>query len=245
MAQRIAVVTGASGHLGRHLVAGLTARGLSVLAVSRTGAAPGMGEVASLAVDLSHDDAIDVVRAALPDGELAMLVHAVGLPGSAGVATVEPGLPAVAVELKVGGLLRLLRAVDGRIADHSRIVAVGGHLGSEPTEHAPLAGIANAALASVVRQLVGPLGRRGATVHLVAPGPFESPRTERLIASKAAGEGVSADQMREAMMADTPLGRMPTAEEVAAIIVGLLDPAADLLTGSTLALDAGLRRGLF
>ena len=216
-----------------------------MLAVSRTGVAPGMGEVASLAADLSHDDAIDVVRAALPDGELAMLVHAVGLPGSAGVATVEPGLPAVAVELKVGGLLRLLRAVDDRIADHSRIVAVGGHLGSEPTEHAPLAGIANAALASVVRQLVGPLGRRGATVHLVAPGPFESPRTERLIASKAAGEGVSADQMREAMMADTPLGRMPTAEEVAAIIVGLLDPAADLLTGSTLALDAGLRRGLF
>ena len=245
MAQRIAVVTGASGHLGRHLVAGLTARGLSVLAVSRSGAAPGVGEAASLAADLSRDDVVDVVRAALPDGELAMLVHAVGLPGSSGVAMVEPGLPAVAVDLKVGGLLRLLRAVDDRIVDHSRIVAVGGHLGSEPTEHAPLAGIANAALASVVRQLVGPLGRRGATVHLVAPGPFESPRTERLIASKAAGEGVSVDQMREAMIADTPLGRMPTAEEVAAIIVGLLDPAADLLTGSTLALDAGLRRGLF
>jgi len=245
MTQQIAVVTGASGHLGSRLVAALAARGLSVLAVSQSGTAPRAGEVATVAADLASDSAIDIIRAALPAGELAMAVHAVGVPPAPGVTTVEPGLLADAVDVKVGGLLRLLRAVDDRLVAHSRIVAVGGHLGNEPSEHAPLAGVANAAIANLVRQLVGPLGRRGATVHLVAPGPFESPRTERLIASKASGDGISVELMREQMVADSPLGHLPTADDVATLILGLLDPAADLLTGSTLSVDGGVRRSIF
>ena len=245
MTPQIAVVTGASGHLGSRLVAALAARGLSVLAVSRSGAAPQAGEVATVAADLASDAAIDIIRAALPAGDLAMAVHAVGVPPAPGLTTVEPGLLADAVDVKAGGLLRLLRAVDGRLVAHSRIVALGGHLGIEPSEHVPLAGVANAALANLVRQLVGPLGRRGATVHLIAPGPFESPRTERLIASKASGEGISVELMREHMVADSPLGHLPTADDVATLILGLLDPVADLLTGSTLSVDGGVRRSIF
>lgn len=245
MSERIAVVTGASGALGAEVVAGLASRGLRVLAVSRSGDAPGRGEAASVASDLGDDASIDEIRAALPAGDLAMAVHAVGLPRSPGVMEVDAGLLGHAVDLKAGGLLRLMRAVDDRIAVHSRVVAVGGHLGSEPSEHAPLAGVANAALANLVRQLVAPLGRRGATVHLVAPGPFESPRMEALVASKAAGSGVDVASARAAMLAETSLGAVPSAADIAAVMLTLLEPAADALTGSTLALDAGARRGIF
>lgn len=245
MSSPIAVVTGATGTLGSALVGLLADRGLAVLAVSRSGAAVGAGETACVAADLGSDDAIAAIRNALPAGDLAMAIHAIGLPGSSGVGSIEPGLLATAVDLKAGGFLRLIRALDDRVAAHSRFVAVGGHLGIEPTEHAPLAGVGNAALANLVRQLVGPLGRRGATVHLAAPGPFDSPRVEALIAAKAAGRGVDADVVRAEMVADTPLGHLPSATEVATIIVNLLDPAADALTGSTLFLDGGARRGIF
>ena len=242
---KIAVVTGATGTLGAALVARLAERGLAVVAVSRSGAEVGAGEAACVAADLGSDEAIEAIRSAVPVGDLAMAVHAVGLPGSPGVSAVDPGMLATAVDIKAGGFLRLVRALENRTTGHSRFVAVGGHLGIEPTEHAPLAGVANAALANLVRQLVGPLGRRGATVHLAAPGPFESPRVESLIAAKAAGRGVDAGVVRAELVADTPLGHLPSANEVATVIVNLLDPAADALTGSTLFLDGGARRGIF
>lgn len=241
----MAVVTGATGTLGRLVVADLAARGVAVLAVSRSGAAPGAGEAASVAADLSDASAVDAVRAALPAGDLVMAVHAVGLPGSPGVLDVDAALLGRAVDLKAGGFRRLIDAVTGRLVDGSRLVAVGGHLGAEPSEHAPLAGVANAALASVVRQLVRPIGRTGATVHLVAPGPFESERVEALVAAKASGEGVTPAEMRARMAAEYPGGRLPRAEDVAAVVTMLLGPGAVALHGATLFADGGIRRSLF
>lgn len=243
--QGVAVVTGATGTLGTALVSRLAAAGLAVLAVSRSGDAVGAGERACLAADLGSDGAVAAIRAALPPGELSIAVHAIGLPSAPGVMDVDPGLLARSVDLKAGGFLRLLRAVRDRIVPGSRLVAVGGHLGIEPTEHAPLAGVANAALANLVRQLTGPLGRLGASVHLVAPGPFESPRVEALAAAKAAGRGVAAEQVRAEMAAEYPSGRLPSAEDVAQVIALLRDPAAGVLNGSTLFADAGVRRGIF
>lgn len=245
MTQTMAVVTGATGTLGSILVKSLADRGISVLAVSRSGAAVGAGEVRALAADLGDDASIQAITAALPDGELAIAVHAIGLPASSGVDAVDPSMLALAVDLKAGGFLRLVRAVDSRIATNSRLVAVGGHLGIEPSEHAPLAGVANAALANLVRQLVGPIGRRGASVHLAAPGPFASDRVDALIEAKAVGAGVSTDEMRARMLAEYAHGQMPEAAQVSWAITTLLDPAASVLHGSTLFLDGGVRRGIF
>src|SRR3546814_10177084 len=51
----------------------------------------------------------------------------------------------------------------------SRLVAVGGHYGFEPTAYAATAGVANAALANLVRQMSWAYGELGVTSHLVAP----------------------------------------------------------------------------
>ncbi len=244
MSNGVAVVSGATGTLGSLVCEALADKGLQVVAVSRSGASPGAGAV-GVAADVGEDSCADVVRAALPDGRVAIVVHAIGLPGSPGVMEVAPAMLGEAVNLKAGGLLRLLRAVDDRLGEGSRVVAVGGHLGLEPTEHAPLAGVANAALANLVRQLVMPLGRRGASVHLIAPGPFDSPRVQKLIESKAAGKGVSIEEETAALLAEYPRGHMPSASDVAWMIGVLLDPAADALTGSMLSLDGGVRRGIF
>jgi NAD(P)-dependent dehydrogenase (short-subunit alcohol dehydrogenase family) len=241
----IAVVSGATGTLGSQVCAALVDRGLAVVAVSRSGAEPCAGVAAGVAADLATEASVSAVRAALPDGQVQMIVHAVGLPGSPGVLDVDPEQLGYAVSLKAGGLLRLLHAGEGRLGEGSRVVAVGGHLGAEPTEHAPLAGVANAALANLVRQLVGPLGRLGASVHLLAPGPFDSPRVQRLIEAKADGKGVSPDEERRALLAEYPQGRMPVAADIAWAVTMLLDPSASAMTGSTLFLDGGIRRGIF
>lgn len=245
MPARCAVVTGASGTLGTALVRLLADQGLDVLAVSRSGRAPGSGEWASLAADLGEDASIEQIRSAMPPGELAMAVHALGLPKAPGVTTVDPGLLGVAANLKAGGFLRLIRALDKRTGHGSRLVAVGGHLGIEPTEHTPLPGVGNAALANLVRQMVAPVGRVGATVHLVAPGPFQSPRIDALLAARAENEGVSLEAARADMLAEYPTGTIPTADDIAHNIVALLSPSATAMHGATLFMDGGARRAIF
>lgn len=223
MAERMAVVTGATGTLGREIVGQLVGRGLSVLAVSRSGGACGCGEAGTLAADLGQDASIAAIRDHLPDGDLAIAVHAVGLPAAPPVTQVDPALLGAAVDIKAGGFLRLARAVDARIVAGSGLVAIGGHLGFEPTEHAPLAGVANAAVANLVRQMEAPMARRSAWVALAAPAYFDSPRTDRMIAARAAATGQSIPQVRAELAAASGDGRLPMASEVAESVTALLD----------------------
>jgi len=126
----------------------------------------------------------------------------------------------------------------------ARIVAIAGHYGLEPTAYAAAAGVANAALFNVMRQISLHLGARGITAHTLAPGPADTERLHRVAADRAALQGTTPEAVLDAMRADSSLGQLTTPAQVAWAVALLLDPEADVLTGSTLMLDAGRRRGL-
>jgi hypothetical protein len=59
-----------------------------------------------------------------------MVVQATGLPPTGPLSDIEPAALGAVVTLKVGGLLRLVRAVDGQLVPGSRIVAIAvGRIG--------------------------------------------------------------------------------------------------------------------
>ncbi|MDQ3733318.1 MAG: SDR family oxidoreductase [Actinomycetota bacterium] len=245
----VAVVVGATGTLGLVIVRRLRACNVPVIALARD--VRPLAELTSLddgviacSADIATADVEEQIRAAVP-GPVRMVVQAAGLPAAGPVDTVDPEALGAGVALKVGGLLRLVRAVDDRLGPGSRVVALGGHYGSEPAPYASLAGIANAALANAVRQLAISYGPRGVTVHLIAPGPVDSPRLHRLLAGQAERLGLPLETLLEQRRAESPLGRLITPDEVAWAVGILLDPQADALHGSALALDMGARRGLF
>jgi NAD(P)-dependent dehydrogenase (short-subunit alcohol dehydrogenase family) len=103
----------------------------------------------------------------------------------------------------------------------------------------------NAALSNLMRALADHWGPRGVTVHLIAPGPVESPRM-LAIAERTAGRrgGMTADEVLDEYRAGSPLGRLTTIEEVAWAVGILLAPEASALHGATLSLDLGRRRGI-
>ena len=150
----LAVVVGATGAFGKAMVDRLAAAGLGVVAVARSvdslaalrDRVPGL---VACAADIADDAAIEAIAAAV-DRPVRMVVHGPGVAVAGGILTAPTGSMVDAVNIKVGGLLRLTRAVDGRLAAGSRIVAIGGHYGFEPTAYAASAGVANAALANVV-----------------------------------------------------------------------------------------------
>ena len=243
-----AVVVGATGAFGAVMVERLLARGLGVLAVARrpdtlAAMAAQQPGLRLCQADIAQDSAIEAIRAALP-GPVRMVVHGPGVAVGGGVLDIDTGALVDAVNIKVGGLLRLVRAVDGQLQADSRLVAIGGHYGLEPTAYAAAAGVANAALVNVVRQLSLAYGARGVTAHLIAPGPADTERLRRVAADRAALNHSTVEAVLDAMRAESSHHMFTEPGQVAWAVEMLLAPEARAMTGSTLMLDAGRRRGL-
>ena len=243
-----AIIVGASGALGLEITRRLAARGLRVIAVGRNVGAldelvarvPG---VVACVADIASDDAIPVVAAAISN-PVRILVHAPGVPVAGGVLTAPTAALAEAVNIKVGGFLRIIRAADPHLVKSSRLVAIGGHYGTEPSAYAAAPGVANAALANLIRQLSWAYGPRGITAHLVAPGPADTERMRNVAVARAAQSGSTVDAMLEELRMDSAIRAFTTPEQVGWAVALLADPEADALAGSALMLDSGRRHGL-
>ncbi len=247
-AKEIAFVVGGAGAIGSAIVARLLGEGLDVIAVGRSQGAlqdlaarvPG---ARGLATDIGSDAAIDAIRAAAT-APVRMVVHSPGLSVAGGVLTAPTAAVVEAVNVKVAGMLRLVRGVEARLVRGSRLVAIGGHYGYEPSAYAATAGVGNAALANLVRQLSWAFGPRGVTAHLVAPGPADTERLRRIAEDRGRSRGITAEAVLEEMRAESAIGTFTTPGQVAWAVAMLLAPEADALAGSSLMLDAGRRKGL-
>ncbi len=244
-----AVVVGATGEVGLGIVERLRGAGVPVVAVARDRdrleqlRASDDG-ITLCATDIGDDSSGEAIAAAVQE-PVRMVVQTAAVPPAGPLATIEPDALGRAVSLKLGGLLRLIRAVDDRFVQGSRIVAIGGHFGSEPTPQTCGAGVTNAALANLIRQLADVYGPRGVTVHMISPGALDTDRLRRFAGASAKERGVDVETVLDEYRSHSPLGQMTTVDQVAWAVVQLLAPEADALHGSTLALDAGARRGLF
>ena len=243
-----AVLVGATGAFGMAIARRLLDAGLGVIAVARSNdslqalAASDPG-IKTCVADIGNDTAIEAIAAAL-DKPVRMLVHGPGVAVAGGILTAPTASMVDAVNIKVGGLLRLVRAADEHLGAGSRIVAIGGHYGLEPTAYAAAAGVANAAILNVVRQLSLAYGPRGITAHTIVPGPADTERLRRVAATRAEQRGCSTEAVLDEMRAESSLGILTTPEQIAWAVTLLLAPEADAMTGSSLMLDAGRRRGL-
>lgn len=245
----LCVVVGATGAIGRAVTTRLRDREQRVLAVARSAddlekLAADLPGVATCVADITSNAAIETIAAAL-DGPVRMAVFAAGLPVRGAADTIDPDLLAVGADIKLGGLLRLVRAVDARLVQGSRIVCFAGSLGLEPraTEAGP--GAINAGVLNLMRQLSMIYGPRGVTTHTISPGPADTPRLRRIAQTVADERGEAFDDVWASYSAANSLGRLPTADEIGWGVQLLLDPEADLLHGSVLYLDSGGHRGIY
>lgn len=246
------VIVGAGGAIARHIALRVAAAGKHVIGIARSldslmmladeMAAAGRGFL-PLAADMASDAAIAQIAGAL-DRPVAMIVHSPGLPVAGGIRQAPTDALVEAYNIKVGGLVRLVRSVEARLRRGSRLVAIGGHYGFEPTAYAATAGVANAALANLVRQLNWAYGPDGITAHLVAPGPVDSDRLRSVATARARSAGSTLEAELGVMAAESAIGAFTTVDQIAWAVANLLAPEADAMAGSTLFLDSGRRRGL-
>lgn len=247
----LSIVVGATGALGRGIVARLLTEGHHVLAVARSRtdlgalvAAHAPAPLRAYAADGADEGFGVAVAGAVGEEQVRLVVHGPAAPTAGGILEAPVGAILDAVDVKVGGLLRLVRGLGPALGPGARVVAVGGSLAYDPQPDAATSGIANAALANAVRQLNRALTPGGVTVHVVAPGPVDTPRLHRLAEAEAARRGVSVDVVLDEARAASPAGHLTRVEEVAWAVARLADPEAAALGGSTLLLDTGRRTAI-
>jgi len=111
----------------------------------------------------------------------------------------------------------------GRIVNISSVIGFSGNPGQ--TNYAA----SKAGLVGFSRSLALEVARRGITVNVVAPGYIETDMTAAL-----------PEKAREALLAQVPMGRAGTPEEVAHAVVFLASDKASYITGTVVHVNGGL-----
>jgi NAD(P)-dependent dehydrogenase (short-subunit alcohol dehydrogenase family) len=150
--------------------------------------------------------------------------------------TIDLNLMGSVICVKQGGLAMQAQEIDPSRGGRGAIVLMSSGAGRFPHPHLWAYGVAKAGicfLAETAGEELGPLGIR---VNAVAPGIIDDE-----LMSFITGGGPLLDDY----LAQMPLGRVGTVEDVAAAVRYLMGPESSFVTGETLGVDGGhhLRRG--
>jgi len=246
---RRAVVTGGSRGIGLAIGRALAAEGADVALVARTEdvlrraadeVASGRRVVAAPADtgdDASVANMVGLVVAQL--GGVDILVNAAATPAT-GAPFTDDDLEAE-INVKVRGYLRCARAVAPLMVESGwgRIVNIAG-LAARQTGN--LVGtMRNVAVAALTKNLADELGPRGVNVTVVHPGMTRTERTPEAMAAMAQSRGVTVEELERALDAAVSLGRIVTAEEVAAVVTFLASPKSVAINGDPVVASGGAR----
>ena len=237
---QVALVTGASRGIGRAIAMGLASRGLKVVgtATSDAGARSISDELAphgGRGLMLNVNDAAGVEAAidaiVKEHGALHVLVNNAGITRDTLAMRMKDDDWDAVLDTNLKAVFRLSRAVIrpmmkqryGRIVNITSVVGASGNPGQ--ANYAA----AKAGVAGMTRALARELGSRNITVNCVAPGFIATDMTEGL-----------PEAQKTALLAQIPLGRLGSPQEIADAVAFLASPQASYITGSELHVNGGM-----
>jgi NAD(P)-dependent dehydrogenase (short-subunit alcohol dehydrogenase family) len=254
LADKVAVVTGASKGIGLAITRALVDEGARVVGGARTvDTLEGIDGVTAVALDLvAPDGPAELVQRAIDEhGRVDVLVNNVGavrlrLEGFLGTSDEEF---AWAMEMNFFAALRATRAALAHMLEHGggaivNVASVNSFF--QPDAGTIDYGAAKAALVNLSKSLAQEFGPRGVRVNCVSPGPVGTDLwlgDHGVAATVAAATGVDADAARAAVIASIggfATGRFTTPEEVGTLVTLLASERLGNVTGVNYVIDGGL-----
>ncbi|MEU2284918.1 SDR family oxidoreductase [Streptomyces sp. NPDC013178] len=234
-----AMVTGGASGIGLAAARALAARGAAVAVLDLDPA--GVPEpLLAVKADVGDDASVRAAVEAAADGlgGIDILVNNAGI---GAVGTVEDNSDEQwhrVLDVNVVGMVRTTRAAlpHLRRSAHASVVNTCSIGATAGLPQRALYCASKGAVLSLTLAMAADHVREGIRVNCVNPGTADTPWVARLL---DAADDPEAE--RAALNARQPMGRLVTADEVAAAIVYLASPAAASVTGTSLAVDGGMQ----
>lgn len=240
VARRRALVTGGARGIGAAIVRRLAADGLEVWCADLDAEAARAlaDETGATACVLDVCD-FDRVHAALADiGPLDVLVNNAGVDQHAFFTQTTPAdwrrLLAVNLEAVLNTTHAVLPGMQAR--GHGRIVNVASEAGRLGSRGGSVYAAAKGGVIAFTRSIARENGRKGITANVVAPGPIDTQLLRQAVES-------GGERLMDAMTGATLLGRLGSAQEVAAAVAFLASEQAGYVTGEVLGVSGGMGCG--
>jgi 3-oxoacyl-[acyl-carrier protein] reductase len=242
------VITGGAGHLGKAVARWWAKPGVDIVLVDRDekrlesaveGLVPSGATVTPLAVDITSHDRLKAAIATLPvsiwkEPASFVLAHALSGKNAAGQAPRLGALdPSQFREVLDANLASVVFTLDALLpymkqAGGARIVLVSSTAGVAASPTAALSyALSKAGVAALPRLLAAELAASNVLINAVAPGKFANP------------DWPDDPEKVKRYEKSVPLGRLATADEVAALIGFLGSSANGYITGQTIVQDGG------
>ena len=231
---KLALVTGGSRGIGRAIALELGRAGAEVVVGYRTGreaAESVAAEIGGRAVEADVSDAESAKALVEAAGDVDVLVNNAGLTRDGLLVRMSDEDWRTVIDTNLSSVFYTCRAAArpmmrkraGSIVNVSSIVGVHGN-GGQTNYAASKAGIIG-----FTKSLARELGSRNVRANVVAPGYVNTRLTD-----------VLPDEAKEAMLSNTPLGRLGEPGDVAGAVRFLCSDDAAFITGDVLLVDGGL-----
>lgn len=251
IANRVALVTGASSGLGKACALALAREGVRIAVAARR--EPLLNDVAAEArsagapdarvfvLDLSDENSIEALLRNVRDafGGVDILIANGGGPKPGTLTQTAPRDWDSAYQGVLRSMLQLVAGCVPQMRERrwGRIVALTSTSVKQPIPTLALSNIFRTGLIAALKTLAGEIAKDGVTVNAIATGRIETDRLRSLY-------GNDENELRRAG-AEVPIGRVAQAEEFAPLVTFLSSEPARYITGQTIAIDGGLIAGLF
>ena len=231
---RSVLVTGGNRGIGLAIARQLAAGGDRVTVTSRSGGqVDGLTTVTCDVRDTaSVDEAFAKVEA--DQGPVEVLVANAGVTHDQLLALMSEDAFTSVIDTNLTGAYRvakravrpMMRLRHGRLIFISSVVGLSGSAGQANYASA------KAGLVGLARSLARELASRNITSNVVAPGFVDTDMTAAL-----------SEEQKAEILSRVPLGRIASADEIAAVVAFLASAAADYITGAVIPVDGGLGMG--
>ncbi|MFG1193052.1 MULTISPECIES: SDR family oxidoreductase [Xanthobacter] len=254
---KTAVITGASGGLGRGIVVELASEQMSLMLVGRNLATleniaqlarqEGSPLVAVQSCDLTRQGVAEAtVQAAVTAlGGIDLLVNCAGATKRGDFFSLDDRDFFSGFELKFHGTVRMCRAAWGDLKSRrGTVVNITGVGANTPSPDFTIGGPVNAALINFTKALSEIGLRDGVRVNALSPGYIRTERLERRIRDLSMQTGRSLAEAEAQLLDGLRVHRFGEPAEVGRLVAFLASKQATYIHGTTINIDGGVTKGI-